>query len=209
MLAFLLLFIPFLLGLYCAYKKDGRNVLVISIGTVVAVLLCTIKSMFFFSHRVVPYSFGMNLYYHFIQGILPLVLLIIIYFLLTKGNFDEKVEFVFPLIASFFMVYLPYFAMNSVESSVYSSYVLFIRPIIYGSLLIYVSYCLNYINKFLKNKLIVVAMVILLIVCLALPVVFDSLYDIGKSVNLVYIFAIIYSVIPIAYSVFLFLKKND
>lgn len=209
MLTFLLLLMPLLLGIYCAYKKDGRNVLVISIGTVVAVLLCTIKSMFFFSHRVVPYSFGMNLYYHFIQGILPLALLIIIYFLLTKGNFGEKVEFVFPLIASFFMVYLPYFAMNSVESSVYSSYVLFIRPIIYGSMLIYISYCLNYINKFLKNKIILIAMILLLIVSLALPIVFDSLYDIGKIVNLVYIFAIIYSVIPVAYSVFLFLKKND
>ena len=209
MLTFLLLFMPLLLGIYCAYKKDGRNVLVISIGTVVAVLLCTIKSMFFFSHRVVPYSFGMNLYYHFIQGILPLALLIIIYFLFTKGNFGEKVEFIFPLIASFFMVYLPYFAMNSVESSVYSSYVLFIRPIIYGSMLIYISYCLNYINKFLKNKIILIAMILLLIVSLVLPVVFDSLYDIGKIVNLVYIFAIIYSVIPVAYSVFLFLKKND
>ena len=209
MLTFLLLLMSLLLGIYCAYKKDGRNVLVISIGTVVAVLLCTIKSMFFFSHRVVPYSFGMNLYHHFIQGILPLALLIIIYFLLTKGNFGEKVEFIFPLIASFFMVYLPYFAMNSVESSVYSSYVLFIRPIIYGSMLIYISYCLNYINKFLTNKIILIAMILLLIVSLALPVVFDSLYDIGKIVNLVYIFAIIYSVIPVAYSVFLFLKKND
>ena len=99
--------------------------------------------------------------------------------------------------------------MNSVESSVYSSYVLFIRPIIYGSMLIYISYCLNYINKFLKNKIILIAMILLLIVSLVLPVVFDSLYDIGKIVSLVYIFAIIYSVIPVAYSVFLFLKKND
>lgn len=208
MLAFLLLLIPILLVIYCVYNKSGVNVLIISIGTIVAVLLCTIKSMFFFSHRVVPYSFGMNFYYHFVQGILPVILLIIIYFLLTKGSFGEKVQFVFPLIASFYMVYIPYVAMNSVESSVYSSYVLFFKPIIYGSMIIYVSYCLNYINKFLKNKLVVIVIALLLIASFVLPVIFDSLYDIGKSENLVYIFSLIYSVLPAVYSAFLFIKSE-
>ena len=208
MLAFLLFFIPIIIVFYCFYTKNGKNVIPISIGVLSATIFCTFKSMFFFSHRVIPYSFTSNLIFHLLQGCLPVIILILLAFVITKDDIEAKVKFIFPLIASFYAIYVPYFIINSVESSVYSSFALFIRPLIYASMIIYISYGVLYMNKFWSKKVFVVLDSILLLVVLVLPAFFDAMYDIGTSFLFTYFAAIIYSIVPLAFSVFLFIKKS-
>ncbi len=208
MLTFLLFFIPILLMFFCFYTKNGKNVIPISIGVLSATIICAFKSMFFFSHRIIPYSFTSNLIFHLLQGCLPVVILISLAFIITKDDIDVKVKFIFPLVSSFYAIYVPYFIINSVESSVYSSFSLFIRPLIYASMIIYISYGALYMNKFWSKKVFVVLDSILLLAVLVLPAIFDAMYDVGSSFVFTSIAAIIYSVIPLAFSVFLFIKKT-
>ena len=208
MLAFLLFFIPILIVFYCFYTKNGKNVIPISIGVLVATLFCTFKSMFFFSHRVIPYSFTSNLIFHLLQGCLPVIILILLAFVITKDEIETKVKFIFPLCASYYAIYVPYFVINSVESSVYSSFSLFIRPLIYASMILYISYGTLYMNKFWSKKVFVVLDAILLLPLLILPAFFDAMYDVGASFVFTYIASIVYSIIPLAFSVFLFIKRS-
>jgi drug/metabolite transporter (DMT)-like permease len=63
-------------------------------------------------------------------------------------------------------------------------------------------------NKFWSKKVFVVLDSILLLAVLVLPAIFDAMYDVGSSFVFTSIAAIIYSVIPLAFSVFLFIKKS-
>ena len=89
-------------------SKEKRNLIVIFLGVFSSTLLCAVQEFVLFSHRLVPYSFGQNLLFYFPQTLVMTIVVYGLFILLTKDEWDFKIKSFFPLIMSFYSIYLPY-----------------------------------------------------------------------------------------------------
>lgn len=206
MFLFTLLFFPLLITSYCFYYKSHKLVPVISIGLVVAILVCSFQAVFTFAHRVIPYNFAGNyLYLLFRQSLLPVGIIYAVFFLVSKDDIDFKLDSFFPLLLSFYAIYLPFVIITSSEG-LYSSFSLFFKPILFGAMLVELSICLNYFYKLLneKNIMLAVLVAVFFLIYLCLPALFETYYLIKMHTVLTLIFGILYSLLPAAV---IYLKK--
>ncbi|MCR4735371.1 MAG: hypothetical protein K5829_10260 [Treponema sp.] len=206
MFIFSFIYLPLLLVWFCFYYKSQKLVPVISIGIIVAILVCACQAFFTFAHRVIPYNFSDNfLYLLFRQTLLPLVILYTVFCLVSRDEIQFKVDCFLPLTLSYYAIYLPYIIITTSEG-LYSWFVLFFKPMLFGAMLVQTSISINYFYKFIKNKKLVMAILVtLLSICyMSIPAIFEAMYLIKLHVSLVVIFGIIYSLIPVA---LIFLKK--
>ena len=106
---------------------------------------------------------------------------------------------------SFFAVYLPYCVITASEVY-YQAYDLFLKPVIYLSMLVQIALSLNSVYNGIKNKKFVIAVPNGLIILLfaIYPAISDALYAIDFSFALILILGIVYSIIP---AVYFFLTK--
>ena len=71
---------------------------VIAIGILTGIIVCACQSFFTFAHRVIPYNFMDNyLYLLFRQTILPLFILYLVFFLVSKDELQFKIDSFLPL----------------------------------------------------------------------------------------------------------------
>lgn len=207
MILFASLLLPvFLIG-YFIIKQDKSIVIPVSIGVIIAVLVCLFRMFFVYAHRIIPYSFSQNFIYYLLrQSVLPVFIIYGLFFLFSKDNLEYKIKMCFPLLISFYMVYLPYIIITSSEG-LYSFYPLFVKPIVFLMMIIVFAQCIKKIFETFNNKKYVffVLYILLLIIYLAAPAVFDALYVIDTDIFIMSVSSIVYCALPIVY--FIFIKK--
>lgn len=206
MLLFLLLLFPLSLISYYLYKKEPKLIIVIAIGFLTSLFVCAINFFFKFSHRIVPYSFWLNfVYYAEKLGILPIAVVYGIFLLVTRDDFKSKIDFYVPLFLSYYMVLIPYNVISTTESNIYTSFDIFIKPLIYLFLIFGSGCLLKQIYFSIKNKKIffTVLSVLIFIVDLLLPSVIESMFSIGNPFFVILILSILY----LAANAFLLVKE--
>lgn len=209
MLSFLILLLPLALAFYLFLNRDLKDVDAVFTGIISSVLLCAVKVFFTYSHRVIPFSFSENFVYFLInQTLIPVVVVFLIFLLFVKEGLKEKMNDFFPLITSFYIVYLPYNVISS-TSSVYSGYSLFIKPVLYLSMIIECAISIHYFynNVIAKRFLIAAINTILFIAYIIIATVIDALYVINYNFSMVVIFSILYAILPLGYLLFLYIRS--
>ena len=208
MTIFMYLFLPLILTLFCFCYRSKKNIPVLYIGIMASIILCAIKMLFFYSHRIVPYSFTENFVYFLIrETLLPSVIIYGLFFCFSKDTLEFKLCSVFPLLTSFYVIYMPFCIVNA-ASGYMNSFSLFIKPILIGIMLITLGLSAREIFKYLQNKkyLFVSVYSLVIIIYLLVPAALESLYLINTSIIWSIICTVLYSAFPITLSVLKTLK---
>lgn len=198
MYLFLLLLLPASLLCYLFVTKEKKLIVSIFTGLICAVVVVACRFFFSYEHRLISYSFAENFVYSLIkQNFLPLVVMFGVFTLVSKDTIEDKFKNFFPLIISFFTVYLPYCVMSSSEVY-YQGYDIFLKPFIYFSMICQIAVSLQYTLKFIQQKKIifVILNILLILIYAVYPAVSDSLYAIDYNFVIVLIIGIIYSILP-------------
>ncbi len=132
MYSFLLVAIPSTTVFFLLYEKRYRPVeftLPIGLGVLVSVLVCTITEFFIFNSEAItdsPKQLFVDLLLK--QICIPSLFLCGFFFLISRRCWDYKTTAVFPLLCSFYAVFLPYSVITGSEPK--AGFLLFIKPIL-------------------------------------------------------------------------------
>lgn len=208
MIAFLILLIPAALLMYWIWTKEKKDIIAIFCGLISATVFTALKVFFTFSHRLVPYSFSENFGYYLAKySCLPVLVVFIVFSLVAKDTIEYKVKSFFPLVSSFYMVYLPYSIM-SFSSSIYSGYEIFLKPLVYLAMLVQCGLSINSIYRSVISKkiLFVIVNILLFIFYLIFPAISDALYAINYKFALIVVFDILFMIVPFGLCIFYLIK---
>ena len=200
MLLFLIFLLPCALITYALILKDKKIILPVFAGLITATLVCSCRYFFSYEHRLVYYSFAGNFAYYLIkQNFLPLLIVSALFALVSRDSAEYKFNNFFPLLGSFFAVYLPYCVITSSEIY-YQAYDLFLKPVIYLAMLAQISICLIKLWQAItaKKALFLVINILIILIYAIYPAVSDALYAIDSSFALILILGIVYSLVPAA-----------
>ena len=192
---FMFLLLPLVLAAWCFYKRDSHLLPVIFTGAVAAVLVCGFKAFFLYSHRIIPYSFESNVLYLLIrQTLLPVILLYGLFIVWSKDKISYKVEAFFPLLISFYMLYLPYTIVSTTEG-LYTSFPLFVKPVLFVVMIFSLALSAKHIEKSIRNRKIIFAIIWILIglVSVVIPSLLEGMYILDMNYLLVLILSAVYS----------------
>ena len=195
MYLFMFLLLPLILAAWCFYKKDSHLIPVILTGAVAAVLVCGFKAFFLYSHRIIPYSFESNVIYLLVrQTLLPVILVYGIFFAWSKDEISYKVEAFFPLLISFYMLYLPYTIISTSEG-LYTTFPIIVKPVIFVVMIFSLALSAKHIEKTVKNRKFVFSAVWVIIglVSVVVPSLLESMYILDMNYFLILILSGIYS----------------
>ncbi len=195
MYLFMFLLLPLILAAWCFYKKDSHLIPVIFTGAVAAVLVCGFKAFFLYSHRIIPYSFESNVIYLLVrQTLLPVVLVYGIFFAWSKDEISYKIEAFFPLLISFYMLYLPYTIISTSEG-LYTTFPLIVKPVLFVVMIFSLALSAKHIEKTVKNRKIVFAVIwgVIGIVSVLVPSLLEGMYILDMSYLLILILSGVYS----------------
>ena len=196
------LLLPLILAAYCFYKKDKRVIPAIFLGIIVAVLVCGFRAFFLYAHRIVPFSFEKNAIYLLMrQSLLPVIMVYGIYFFWSKDELSYRIETFFPLMISFYMLYLPY-NIISTSGHVFTTFPLFVKPVIFAVMIFSIALFLSHVEKAFENKryVFVALWIIVSIISLVIPALLESMYILDMNYALVLILSALYCVItPLAF----------
>lgn len=207
MLCFTILLLPLFLCFYCFSQKTLKVVIPIFFGVMTGILLCAFKVFFLYAHRVIPYDYFSNFGYLIIrQTLFPAVIVYGLFFLFSKDDFEYKGNFCYPLLLSFYMIYLPYSIISTAEG-LYSFYSVFIKPLMFAIMIYLVS---DFVKKLLnniqtKNVSSIVLYSGFILLSLIIPSILESFIIIDKVVFVAYVLSVIYCLVPF---VLMFLKKK-
>ena len=189
------LLLPLILAAWCFYKKDSHLIPVIFTGIVAAVLVCGFKAFFLYSHRIIPYSFERNVLYLLVrQTLLPVVLLYGIFFAWSKDKISYKVESFFPLLISFYMLYLPYTIISTSEG-LYTSFPLLVKPVLFVVMIFSLGLSAKHIEKTVINRkyLFSAIWVIIGLASILVPSLLEGMYILDMNYLLVLVLSGAYS----------------
>lgn len=131
MFAFLFLLFPVCLIVVCLKMNDSAFLPVVLTGTFSAIAFCAAKFLFMFMHRVVTFSFVINFFYIFCFYVfLPVAVVYILFFFISKNDLCFRLRAFFPLVVSFYMIFLP-FQIICYNESAFSFYEIFAKPFLY------------------------------------------------------------------------------
>ena len=201
MLLFLILLLPVTLLAYALIKKDRTIILPIFAGLITASVVCACRFFFTYEHHLIYYSFAQNFVYYLVkQNLLPLVIVSAVYALISRDTAEYKIKNFFPLMCTYFAVYLPYCVITSSEVY-YQSYDLFLKPVIYLAMLVQISMSLIAAFNGIKDhkNFSVIINGLLIIVYAFYPAVSDALYAIDYSFAIILLIGIIFSALPVLY----------
>ena len=207
MLVFMFVLLPLALLLFFTYSKERKFQPVFFIGVISATLLCVCKALFVFAHRVVPNSFSDNYFYFLLhESLLPQVILFGLYFLIAKDDVKFKFNSYFPLLCSFYALYLPYCIISSNESEVYSGFCIFVKPVIFLAMLVQCALMISCFVSDGKLKILKrIIAVFLIIIYLFLPALIETLYVMNYMPVLMIVLSAVYSLFPAALCVLKFI----
>ena len=189
------LLLPLILLAWCFYKKDLHLLPVIFTGMLAAVFVCGFKAFFLYSHRIIPYSFSSNVLYLLIrQTLLPVILLYGIFFAWSKDKVSYKVEAFFPLLISFYMLYLPYTIISTSEG-LYTSFPLFVKPVLFVVMIFSLGLSAKHVEKTVRNKkyLFSVIWIIIGLVSVFVPSLLEGMYILDMNYFLLLVLSGVYS----------------
>lgn len=146
MILFVLTLLPLsLLIYYFQREKTNRAHLlpVMFIGFFTGCVFCAYKILFSNPYYLPESSFGRNFLYYFLgQTFFPVLVVYGLFFLFTnKDTLSERISYFFPITGSFYSLYLPYRVLETPLP--YSGFQLFIKPLLYLGLLIFIHLWLS------------------------------------------------------------------
>ncbi|MCQ2573847.1 MAG: hypothetical protein MJ182_08120 [Treponema sp.] len=151
MFTFSLLLFPLALGIYFAETKKKSDVILVITGSLTAFLIFALKEFLTLSHRIIPLSLGINFSYLFFrETFIPIVLLYGVFWILSKDSAEYKFLGFFPLVASFFTVFLPYNVITSPEAK--TAFEILAKPVLYLSMIMNLARGFQLINSSLSSK---------------------------------------------------------
>lgn len=191
----MILLLPLILAAWCFYKRDPHLVPVIFMGLVTAVLVCGFRAFFLYSHRVIPFSFENNMWYLLLrQTLLPVVLLYGLFFLISKDTISYKVEALFPLLISFYLLYLPYTILSGAEH-IFTTFPLFIKPVLFTVMIFSLGLGAKHIEKTIRAKKYVFTSIWILIciVSITAPSILETMHLMDMNYLLILVLSGVYS----------------
>lgn len=191
MIFFLILLMPVSLFVYYAVYPKNKFLTLTFAGLFFSLLVCAIRFIFFYSHRLVPDNFLENFIYYFIRMIVIPFVLYGAFCLVSKDTGDFKIKAFFPFIGGFTCVFYPYFFL-AMSNSVYSGYDLFFRPVLYLAMLISFSLFLKKIYLAHKKENSKLKYILLSVLFTLFPVVVDTMYFMNKFFFIFALLGVIY-----------------
>lgn len=174
-----------------------------------AVIVCAIRMIFFYPHRIVPFSFAGNIFYFLIKEcFLPAVILYVVFFIVSKDTLEYKINGIFPLELSFYVVYFPYAVINS-SSGFMEPFSLILKPIIYVAMFGAVGIMAREMYRLCKSKKkiwLVVIYSLLILVYMVGPAVIESLYLMNTKFWMAFLCTLCYVAYPCVYCIFKVIK---
>ena len=192
---FMLLLLPLILAAWCFYKRDAHLIPVIFMGLIIAVLVCGFRAFFLYSHRVIPFSFGKNMWYLLLrQTLLPVVLLYGLFFLISKDTISYKVEALFPLLISFYLLYLPYTILSTSEKII-TTFPLFIKPVLFTVMIFSLGLSAKHIEKTIRAKKYAFTVIwgFIAAVSIVFPSILETMYILDMSYFLILVLSGVFS----------------
>lgn len=189
------LLMPLILAAWCFYKRDAHLIPVIFTGLISAVLVCGFRAFFLYSHRIIPLSFELNLLYLLLrQTLLPVIVLYGVFFLVSKDEIAYKVEAFFPLLISFYLLYLPYTILSGLDHII-TTFPLFVKPTLYTVMIFSLGLSAKHIEKTVNAKkyIFTAVWIIIALVSLVFPSVMETMYLMDMSYFLILMLSAVYS----------------
>ncbi|MCR4734975.1 MAG: hypothetical protein K5829_08235 [Treponema sp.] len=210
MLVFLFTVLPIALIFFLLSSKNRSNRFLVLLGIICAALLCIVKALFVFAHRIVPAAFGQNyLFYLMNEYFLPQFILYGLFFLISKDKLDFKLKSYFPLLTSFYALYMPYCIISATESEVYSGFSIFVKPMLYLAMLTQCGLSFYaFTSEKKKSVLKIIISILLLIVYLFVPAIIETLYIMNMLPVLFIIISVIYIALPFVNILIKVIKKE-
>lgn len=208
MLMFLIMFLPLFLTVYCLKVRTQKIIPVVLIGVLSSVLVVIFKMFFMLSHRVVLYSYSSNIIYCLIkETLLPVIILYTLYFIISKDNVEFKINTFLPLMLSFYSVYLPYCIISTTDSSTYSLYSLFLKPVVFGIMIAQTGVSVRdyYRSYKTKRRWGMFINTVLILFYLIAPAVIETVYLMNVNLFIFVVFSLFY----LCLSIFLFLINKN
>lgn len=147
MFLFLIILLPSALAYYLISADDKAVIPVALTGVLSSALFCALKAFFSFMYRVPSASFLPNYAYVLLgQTLIPSAVVYLLFFFLSKDELSFRVKSYFPLLCSFFAVYLPYHVIAGSASS-YSVFELFLKPALYLMMLAASALCVRFVFR--------------------------------------------------------------
>lgn len=203
MFLFMLVLFPSVLVFFGLRVKD-KVVMPVAIGSAVfGVLSCLTLSVLSFRHRIVPFSFFSNwFYFSKTEYILPLLLVSVLYFIITKDNVSFKARNIFVVALAFFAIYMPFCIIGG-DAKQFSFFEIFMKPAMILSMTVFFSFFALLLKKNIctKNTPLIVLDCMFLLVLLLLPPAVNALWLVKMLLPVVYLGAVAYcllSVVPFA-----------
>ncbi len=209
MLLFLFIVLPLSLVVYYLFNKERKFFCPMLVGVLCAVLLCAFKVFFTYSHRLIPVSFSENFAYYLLnQSCLPVCVVSLIYFLITKDSLENKINAFFPLISAFYAVYLPYLVVSG-TTSVYSGYAIFMKPLVFLAMVVQCALSLRciFVSVKSKNVVFVAINIVLIVAYLVIPAIIEAWYAMNMSFVAVIVLSVVYVIIPVVHLVLSNVKR--
>ena len=191
----MLLLLPLILAAWCFYKKDSHLIPAIFLGLITAVLVCGFRAFFLYSHRVIPVSFEKNMLYLLMrQTLLPVVFIYGLFFVISKDELSYKVESLFPLLLSFYTLYLPYNILSTSEQII-TTFPLLVKPVLFAVMIFSLGLSAKHIEKTILAGMYFFSAVWILIALASIvfPSVVETMYMLDMSYFLILILSSVYS----------------
>lgn len=193
--------------IYASLKAENKIInLLIVIGGVCGVLVSAITAVFSYMHRIPEYNFFSNFVYYVLRIYgLPMVLLFLVHIVCTKDDRLVRIKAFFPLVASFYAIYMPYIIVSS-GNSAYAFFSLFIKPVLVLSMIflcsrlvfnMYDGFAKKFIGKMIVNGILFIATV-------SFPAVLETMWLLHILIPVYYAAAVLYG----AGALFLFFRES-
>ena len=195
MYLFMLLLLPLILAAWIFYKREPHQIPVIFTGLISAVLVCGFRAFFLYSHRIIPLSFESNMLYLLIrQTLLPIMVLYGIFFAVSRDNISYKVEALFPLLISFYMLYLPYTILSGADHII-TTFLLFVKPVLFTVMIFSLGLSAKHIEKNINAKkyFFTAVWILISLVSIVVPSVVETMYILDMSYFLILLLSAVYS----------------
>lgn len=207
MYLFLLLSIPLFYILYIQFKPNQRNLshgFMVFFGTFLATIYCIIDFFVFYSYKEPVYNvFSIFPDYFITFTLIPFLVCGVFLFIFAKDPLAFKLEKFFPLLVGFFIIFFPYKTIT--QNRVFDYFLLFLSPLLYFSMLIFLDYIMNLTKDLLAKKLKTSSLAIIipsLLVIFTLPAIIYSMYYTEQLTILGFFFYLVFVVSAILLHVF-------
>lgn len=195
MYLFMLLLLPLILAAWIFYKREPHQIPVIFAGLISAVLVCGFRAFFLYSHRIIPLSFESNMMYLLIrQTLLPIMVLYGVFFAVSRDTISYKVEALFPLLISFYMLYLPYTILSGADHII-TTFLLFVKPVLFTVMIFSLGLSAKHIEKNINAKkyFFTAVWILISLVSIVVPSVLETMYILDMSYFLILLLSAVYS----------------